>query len=221
MGEKILTINPNSSQYITDALSEALEPLRMKGGPAIECVTLKEGPPGIETHLHKAVVVEPLCRLIRSRDNEAGAFVVACFGDPGLQAARDATRRPVLGMAESSFLAALAVGESFGIIATQPTSAKRHARYIRELGLEARYAGEVAVGIGILDLAKDKKETLSRMIAAGKRLRDEFGAASVITGCAGMAGFRAAVQEAIGIPVIEPTQAAVTLAIGAARVGYA
>ena len=99
MTDNIIVINPNSSQHITDAMSEAAEPLRMTGGPKIEFVTLAEGPPGIETDIHKAEVVEPMCRLIRAREAEAEAFVIACFGDPGLHAAREATTRPVFGMA--------------------------------------------------------------------------------------------------------------------------
>jgi Asp/Glu/hydantoin racemase len=41
-----------------------------------------------------------------------------------------------------------------------------------------------------------------------------MGAQSLILGCTGMAHHRAAVQEAAGVPVIEPTQATVALAMG-------
>ncbi len=221
MTGKIIVINPNSSEYMTDALSESVAPLRMAGGPEIECVTLAEGPPGIECAAHAAQVVDPMCALIRAREASAGAFVVACFGDPGLHAARDATSRPVLGMAESSMMAALALADNFAIISTAPASIRGHHRHIRALGLESRFAGDAAIGIGILDLAKDPARTLERMIEAGRGLKEERGAEALITGCAGMTSFRGQLQKALAVPVIEPSQAAVTLAIGAARLGYA
>ncbi|MEI7876022.1 MAG: aspartate/glutamate racemase family protein, partial [Alphaproteobacteria bacterium] len=47
MSDRILVINPNSTEAVTKGIDAAMEPLRMKGGPVIECVTLKDGPPGI------------------------------------------------------------------------------------------------------------------------------------------------------------------------------
>ena len=64
---RILVINPNSTEAVTRGIDEAVEPLRMAGGPAIDCVTLKEGPPGIETQQHVDGVVAPLLRLVRRR----------------------------------------------------------------------------------------------------------------------------------------------------------
>ena len=85
--ERILVINPNSTQAVTDGIDRAMEPLRMAGGPTIECVTLKEGPPGIETQAHVESVVAPISTTVRSRDNDCSAFVIACYSDPGLHAA--------------------------------------------------------------------------------------------------------------------------------------
>ena len=71
---EILVINPNSTELVSQAIDQALAPLRMAGGPAITCVTLAEGPPGIETQAHVEQVVPPLCRLVSQRD-DAAAFV--------------------------------------------------------------------------------------------------------------------------------------------------
>ena len=76
--EKILVINPNSTEVVTRGIDEACAPLRMAGGPAIDCVTLKEGPPGIETQQHVDGVVAPMLRLVREKDAEYAAFVIAC-----------------------------------------------------------------------------------------------------------------------------------------------
>ena len=215
MTERIVVINPNCTQAVTAAIDAALRPWRMAGGPALECVALAEGPPGIETQAHVEQVVQPIRRLVRARE-DAAAFVIACFSDPGLHAAREATARPVLGIAECGLLTALTQGERFGIVAILETSLARHLRYVRQLGLHARFAGELPLGLGVLELA-DEVRTFERMAAVGGRLRDEHGAQVLVLGCAGMAQYRAALATALGMPVVDPTQAAVTMAIGAVR----
>jgi allantoin racemase len=215
MAERIVVINPNSTQAVTDAIDAALRPWRMAGGPAIECVTLAKGPPGIETQAHVEQVVQPICELVRARE-DAAAFVIACFSDPGLHAAREATARPVFGIAECGLLTALTQGERFGIVAILATSLGRHLRYVRQLGLAARFAGDLPLGLGVVELA-DEARTLERMVEVGTRLRDEYGADVLVLGCAGMAQYRGALAAALGVPVVDPTQAAVTMAIGAVR----
>src|ERR1041384_44137 len=95
MAERILVINPNSTEVVTRGIDEAVEPLRMAGGPAIDCVTLKEGPPGIETQQQVDAVVAPMLQLLAKREKEYAAFVVACYSDPGLHSLREATKKPV------------------------------------------------------------------------------------------------------------------------------
>ena len=107
IANRIIVINPNSTTTVTDDIDTALDDLRADTNAEFECLTLGDGPPGIETQRHVDSVVMPLCRLIESCDNRASAFVVACFSDPGLHAARETTRKPVLGIAESGLLTAL------------------------------------------------------------------------------------------------------------------
>ncbi len=213
MTGRIVVINPNCTAAVTEAIAVALGPWRLAGGPAIECVTLAEGPPGIATQAHVEQVVPAICRLVRARE-DAAAFVIACFSDPGLHAAREATPKPVLGIAECGLLAALTQGERFGIVAILKSSLPRHLRYVRQLGLQARFAGEAPLGLGVVELA-DATRAFRRMVEVGGRLKDEHGADVLVLGCAGMAQYRGALADALGMPVVDPTQAAVTMAIGA------
>lgn len=212
MGDRIIVINPNSTEAVTRGIEAAMAPLQRPGGPAIECLTLAEGPPGIESQSDADSVIAPLCRTIRAREDGA-AFVIACFSDPGLHAAREATRKPVLGIAECGILAALTLGQRFGVISILARSVPRHLRYVGAMGVSGRLAGDLPIGLGIAELADDAR-TLSRMVEVGTRLRDDKGADVLVMGCAGMARFRDALQAAVGLPVVEPTQAAVAAAIG-------
>ena len=220
MSQRIIVINPNSSVACTEGIDAALDGLRLDGGPVIDCQTMAEGPPGIETQAHVDGIVEPLCRKIADQDSSADGFVIACFSDPGLHKARKITAKPVLGIAESGLLTALTLGQRFGIIAILEASLPRHLRFIRAMGVESRLAGERAVGLGVTEL-EDEDRTLTRMIECGRQLEDEDGADVLIMGCAGMARYRERLEDTLGLPVIDPTQAAVGMAITAVRLGYA
>ena len=219
MTDSILVINPNSTEAVTRAMDEACEALRIPGGPAIECMTLKEGPPGIESQRDVDSVVSPLMRVVSDRKKNHSAFVIACFSDPDIHSMRERTKKPVLGIAESGMLTALTLGQKFGVIAILKASVTRHLRYIGALGLTDRLAGELPLGLGVTELS-DEKKTFGRMLETGEKLRDAHGADVVVMGCGGMAPYRRRLQDALGIPVVEPTQAAVAMAIGRVRLGW-
>lgn len=220
MSQRILVINPNSTEAVTRGIDEACEPLRIEGGPGIDCVTLKEGPPGVETQQHVDGVVAPLINLVRSREQDYDAFVIACYSDPGLHSIREVTRKPVLGISECGILTALTLGQKFGVIAILKQSIARHLRYVGALGVAERMAGELPVGLPVTELS-DEKKTFGRMVEVGKALRDTHGADVVVMGCAGMARYRKPLQDEIRIPVVEPTQAAVAMAIARVRLNWA
>ena len=209
---RIVVLNPNSTESVTEGIDAALDPLRLDGGPSIECATLAEGPPGIESDAHVQAVVAPIARFVASREAGAGAFIIACFSDPGLAEARGATRRPVLGMAACGVLTATALGSRFGVVSILEQAIPRHLRYYDALGLGSRLAGDRAVGIGVTGLS-DESRTLDRMMATGRALRDEDGADVLVLGCAGMARYRERLEDKLGIPVVDPVQAAVGMAI--------
>ena len=220
MSEKILVINPNSTEECTRGIDEACAPLRMAGGPQIDCVTLKEGPSGIESQQQVDAVVAPLLNLVLQKEKQYAAFVIACYSDPGLHSLREATKKPVLGISECGILTALTLGQKFGVIAILKQSIPRHLRYVGALGVSERFAGERPVGLKVTELSNAKK-TFARMVEVGTALRDTDRADVVVMGCAGMARYRKPLQDAIGIPVVEPTQAAVAMAIGRVRLNWA
>ncbi|WP_306223338.1 aspartate/glutamate racemase family protein [Bosea beijingensis] len=209
---RILVINPNSNEMITEGLRQALVPLAFAEGPEIICESLPEGPAGIETQEHVESVSLPLRRRVEAA-NDVDAFVIACYSDPGLHVAREGTRSPVFGIAECGVLTALTRADRFGVIAIKSRSIPRHIRYLRQMGLMDRLAGERPLEMSVAESATGEG-TLQRMIAIGTELRDLDGAGAIVMGCAGMARHRRPLEDALGIPVIDPTQAAVAMAIG-------
>ncbi|KMK65457.1 aspartate/glutamate racemase family protein [Puniceibacterium sp. IMCC21224] len=211
MSGPIVVINPNSNQAVTDGLNAALDGFRLPGGPGIECVTLVEGPFGIESQLHSDQVVLPMLALMQSRP-DAGAFVIACYSDPGIDTCRTAQPIPVFGIQESGVLTALARADRIGIIAISSASERRHRLYMRRMGVLDRVAGERALNMSVDETARGAG-TFDRLTDIGSALIGD-GAEALVLGCAGMAVHRTRLQDAMGCPIIDPTQAAVGMALG-------
>lgn len=218
MGGPLLVINPNSSIKVTEAIDRAMAPLRAASSTTISVVRLEDGPPGIETQQDVESVVPLIVRRIRD-SNDAAGYVIACFSDPGLHAAREATSRPVFGIAECGVLTALTLGARFGLISILQQVVPRHLRFLGAMGMMSRFAGDRAIGLKVAELA-DQKSTFTRMKAVGAELRDEHGADVLVMACAGMAEYREGLAEALGIPVIEPSQAAASMALGRIALGW-
>jgi Asp/Glu/hydantoin racemase len=209
----ILIINPNSNQAVTDGISDAVDAFRLPGGPTIECMTLAEGPFGVESQADVDSVALPLSQVVAARD-DVDAFVIACYSDPGIHVCREATDKPVFGIQESAMLAAASLGDRFGVLAIADASIKRHLRYLRQLGLIDRLANERPINLSVAETAEGDA-TFDRLMEVGAELRDQDRADVVVLGCAGMAKHRARLQDGLGIPVVDPCQAAATLALGA------
>ena len=213
MSGPILVLNPNSNAAVTEGLDRALARFRLGGGPAIECVTLAEGPFGIESQRDGDAVIGPLAALVESR-RDAGAVVIACYSDPGLETCREVARCPVYGIQEAGVLTALARADRIGIVGLSPAAALRHRRYMRRMGVLDRVAGERALDMGVDESAR-ADGTFDRLATVGEALLGD-GAEAIVLGCAGLAAHRAPLEARLGRPVVDPVQAAVAMALGAA-----
>ena len=211
MSRPVVVINPNSNQTVTDGLEKSLSYFNQFDGCFIECVTLEEGPFGIESQLDSDSVVIPLANIVKSR-KDAAAFVIACYSDPGIDACRSITSQPVFGIQESGVLTALSRADLFGVIAISDASVERHRRYLARMQVLNRLAGEIALNISV-DESANGTGTYQRLVEVGYQLI-KMGAGVIILGCAGMSRHLLNLEAELGIPVIDPTQAAVSMAVG-------
>ena len=207
----IIVINPNSNEAVTQGLNDALYAYKLEGGPKIECVTNHKGPFGIENQIDSDSVIPELLNVIAKR-HDASAFVIACYSDPGIDACRSISQVPVYGILESGVLMALSRGDQFGVLAIGISSVKRHVKYMRKMGVLERCTGERPLNLSVEETVSGT-ETFDKLLFAGSQLIDD-GADVVILGCAGLAKHRVALEKSLRAPVIDPTQAAVGMALG-------
>lgn len=215
----VFVVNPNSSARVTAAIDCSIAPWRMPGGNELHCVTMMDGPAGIVTQRDSDRAAVLVARFVEDHQEDAAGFVIACFSDPGIRGAREATRLPVVGLGESGMLAALATGHRVGVVAISSQAIARHWHYWRALELDARVAAERAIDLPV-DQSGDAAVALEAMVAAARTLRDRDGADVILLGCAGMGNLRSALQSEVGLPVVDPCEAATAAMLLALRYAH-
>ncbi|WP_226582255.1 aspartate/glutamate racemase family protein [Acuticoccus sediminis] len=211
----ILNASSRTDTGITEDLALSAAWLNASGACRVEAVTLTDGPNGIVGAVDSARAAPAVLGFIarEAEKAETGGFVVACFTDPGVYPARELTGKPVVGVGEAGFYAALSMGDRIGTIGVSAGHGPH--RMARHLGVQDRIAGHRGLGLDYSDLRRPDVVT-ARMIEAGTALRDEAGAEALLFAGAGLARYVAPLQDATGLPVVDPTQAA--LGIVAAQI---
>lgn len=214
MSRRVLVLNPNSNESVTGGMARSLEPLAAELDLVVDCHTLPDAPFGIETDEDIATVGPMVVDWFACHGGYA-AYVIACYSDPGLEAARAQSSVPVFGIHESAVRHCVERGWRFGVLALGQESIDRHVAYVAGLGFADLHAGERPMHISV-DQAANDPQTLDRIVAGGRALIGETGADCIVLGCAGLAAWRDAAEQALGVPVIDPVIAAVTAASGEA-----
>lgn len=205
----VINASSRTDTGITEDLARSLAWSAAQGLPVFNCLTLEDGPQGISTARDSDDAAPAILRFIEreAKRGEVAGFVVACFSDPGVFAARGLTDKPVVGIGEAGFFAALSMGETIGTIGVAAGKGHKSMRLARHIGVAGRVAGHRGLGLDYGQL-QDPALVTARVIEAGKALRDEEGAEALLFAGAGLARYVAPLQEAVGLPVVDPTQAA-------------
>ncbi len=209
----ILIINPNACASVTAEIARAVAPLQPAHGPVFETMRVAHGPDTIASAAHIAQAALDVAQIAQARP-DASAFVSACFSDPGVELARTLVPQPVIGIMEAGILTAMARADLFGVIALGPGSVARHRMRMRQMGVEGRLAGELALDNASAKDAGHADDVFAQTLERGAALRD-MGAGALVLGCAGFSPRRAALEQALGIAVIDPVVAAAAMALSA------
>lgn len=217
MMKTIYVLNPSSrtDTGITEELARSLSWLAGPGMPAIECVTLADGPNGISNGVDSDRAAPAVLDFIEAHaaDDTAIAFVVACFSDPAVHSARELTAKPVIGIGEAGLALALSLGERPGTIGVSAGQDGKSLRFVRRAGFIDRYAGHRSLGLDYADLQHPERVG-EKLTQAALDLRDRDAADIIVFAGAGLARYVDAVRRDTGLPVVDPTLAAVLSALG-------
>jgi allantoin racemase len=214
----IKVINPNTSQAMTAAIGLSGSAIAAPG-TVVETVSPAMGPESIESHYDEALAVPGVLTEIASGEQSgADGYVIACFGDPGLDAAREIARGPVVGIAEAAMRTAAFLGRTFSVVTTLERSRGRTWDLASHYGLSRFCRGVHATDIAVLELGTGP-EALQKITSATRAAALSDDSDAIILGCAGMSALCPAISAEVGLPVVDGVQAAVLLVQSLVRMG--
>ncbi|MEP7298764.1 MAG: aspartate/glutamate racemase family protein [Burkholderiales bacterium] len=215
----IRVINPNTTARMTALIGSAA---RAVAGPDTEIIAVSPsfGAPSIECHLDDVWAAAGVAEQVRRGEEEGvDAYVIACFGDPGLHAAREIARGPVIGIAEAAFHAASLVATGFSVVTTLTRTCVIAEHLVLQYGFERRCRGIHGTDIAVLELEDPASDAYARILASAQRALADDHSGAIVLGCAGMADLCHRLQGELGVPVIDGVAAAVVFAEGLVRIG--
>ncbi|MDE3174972.1 MAG: aspartate/glutamate racemase family protein [Pseudomonadota bacterium] len=210
-------INPNTTASMTRKIGAAARAIA-RPDTEIVAVNPEFGPASIEGYFDEAFSLPGLLDEI-GKAPEADAFVIACFDDTGLEAARCATAAPVIGIGEAAFHMAGLIAEKFSVVTTLSRSIVPIERNLSKYGLITRCARVRAAEVPVLALEEEGSDARRRIEAEIARALEQDGAEAIVLGCAGMADLARALGEMFAVPVLDGVACAVALAESAVRLG--
>ncbi|ORB50601.1 Asp/Glu racemase [Mycobacteroides saopaulense] len=207
---RIRVINPNTTETMTKSIGAVAESAAWPG-TSITTVNPDMGPVSIESHYDEALSVPGVLAEIRRAESEgADGYVLACFGDPGLDAARELATGPVLGIAEAAMHTASHLGRGFSVVTTLERTAGRAWDLAERYGMSRFCRGVHGCDIAVLELDQNPR-TKNILIEHCRRAALDDGSDVIVLGCAGMAELCWDISSEIGLPVIDGVAAAVNL----------
>ncbi|PTU66254.1 Asp/Glu/hydantoin racemase [Chromobacterium sp. Panama] len=209
---KICVINPNTTADMTERIRLAAV-RAARPDTLIVARNPEDGPVSIESHFDEAVSVIGVCEEIREGARQGyDAYVLACFGDPGLNAARELARAPVVGIAQAAFQMASLIATRFSVVTTLGRTCVIAEHLLHSYGYAHLCRRVRAAEVPVLDLEREPDIAYRLIVEEARRARDEDGVGAIVLGCAGMADLAPRIGDAIGLPVVEGVGAAVALA---------
>jgi allantoin racemase len=215
---RILVVNPNTSEEMTRDIAEQAARYA-RPDTELETVAASWGPRSIEGHYEEHVAAVATLEAIGSRTGSFDAVVIACFGDPGLYAAREVSPVPVIGIAEAALLTACTVAYRFSVVTVLPRVRPLIEETVRRVGLESRCASVRTTPLSVLDCERDPDAAAREIAVAARAAVEEDGAEAICLGCAGMGPLDRRVGDELGIPVLDGVACAIKLAEGVVDYG--
>jgi len=220
---RIKLINPNTTQRMTDAMGRCARNVVAPGTEVI-AVSPTMGPPSIEGYYDEALATLGLLAEVEAGERDGcDGYVIACFGDPGLYAARELARGPVIGIAEAAMHAASVLAPGFTVVTTLARTCGMAWHLAERYGMKRFCRNVRATDVAVLELDQPGSAARRIILDECRRALDEDGSDAIVLGCAGMAELCAEIEDALGAPVIEGVTAAVkwTEALVSLRLGTA
>jgi allantoin racemase len=208
---KIKAINPNTTLEMTENIGRVADRYTTDSTEVI-AVSPKRGPVSIESYYDDYLAVPGLLEEILTADEDVDAFIVACWGDPGIEACREVTDKPVVGIAEASMYVANMLGAKFSVATILPRARDFIEAAVVKTGLESKCASVRCTDLTVVETETAREATIEGLLEVSWAAIEEDGAEAICLGCAGMGGLDEALEAELPVPVVDSVGAAAVLA---------
>ena len=216
---KIFVINPNTSESMTDHIREALESVK-RSDTELTVTCPSKGPNTIESAYDEAYAIPPTLELVKKANAEGyDAVILACFSDPGLEAAKEISTIPVVGIEEATLHMAAMLGAKFSIMTPRKQRIASKCEHVHMRGLAHFLASVRSLDLSVAETDADPAKTKRRLMEVANAAVETDGAEVIIMGCAGMAGYAEEIEQALKIKVLDPAAVALKTAEAMADLG--
>jgi len=216
---RIMVINPNSSDKMTGHIRSELERIK-RNDTEVRVIATVGAPPAIESASDITQAVPLMLKLVRQANEEHyDAVIIACFSDPGLEAAREQSDILVMGIEGTALHIAAMLGHKFTILTPLAKRIPTKEREVRACGLESALASVRALNLSVSETDADPQATKARILKVARQAIEEDGAEVILLGCAGMTGYAKDVEDELGLIVLDPTTVTLKVCEGLRGVG--
>jgi allantoin racemase len=209
---KIMVINPNTSESMTRHLRIELDQIK-RADTELRVLCPDKGPETIESAYDEAYAIPPTLELVKKANEEDyDAVILACFSDPGLEAAKEVSEIPVIGIEESALHLAAMLGARFTILTPRRERIPSRRGHVHMRGMDYFLASVRSLDLSAAETDADPAKTKKRVLEVAQTAVESDGAEVIILGCAGMAGYAPELELTLGVKVLDPTAVALKVA---------
>jgi len=208
---RLKVINPNTSLEMTASI-RAIALAHVSPGTEVITTCPEAGPVSIESYYDEYLAIPHVMAEVQRDQSRFDGFVLACWGDPGVDGVRELTTKPVVGIAEASMYVANALAPRWSVVTTLARTHHMVEAIIQKTGLRDRCQSVRCVDLPVLACESDPQMVINGLEQMSRLALDDDGAEAIILGCAGMGGLDQQLSQVLGIPVIDPVAAGVRFA---------
>lgn len=211
---KLLVINPVGHTTWDEQDKRIYESFAPKD-TQVAVVSLLKGPPSVETSKAHREVIPMVIEKAKIMSQDFDAVAVNCFLDPGVDPLKKILGKPVIGPCEASLAIASLLASRIGVVTVHGKALQMVRRRVREIDHHRKVKSVASIPMGVLDLNEDLDQAGKKVINKSEELKVDHDVGAICLGCTGLAGLAAIVQQAVGIPVIDPVGATVEMSLAA------
>lgn len=205
---RVLIVNPNISHSITDLIANEARRSASKD-TELTLRTAAFGVAYIETRAESTIGAYAVLNELAEHYHGHDAAMVAAFGDPGLEAAREMLPIPIVGLTESALMSAAMLGGRIGIVAISRRISAWYSETVDGYGMASRLAGIRCLDEPLSDISTVQEDKSGQLVALCKKAVQEDGADVLVIAGAPLAGLARQVENQIPVPIVDAVSCAV------------